>query len=87
MACESIIDCGTKLYSPSDVPEEGEVKLYYNRYNADHYRGLLQVWLNGRWGKVTDSSWNIDINVVCRQLGRNGKNIFYTIYRVYCEYL
>ena len=59
--------------SPSDVPEEGGVKLYYNRYDADYHRDLLLVWLNGRWGNVTDSSWTIeDTNVVCRQLGRNG---------------
>jgi hypothetical protein len=51
----------------NDVPEQGEVKLFYN------YRGLLQVWLNGRWGVVSDTAWTIeDTNAVCRQLGRNG---------------
>ena len=64
----------TKLFYPSDVPEEGEVKLYYSHDIPDYHRGLLQVWLNSRWGNVTDSSWTIeDTNVVCRQLGRNGK--------------
>ena len=70
---ELTLDYKTELFSSSDVPEEGEVKLYYNRYNADYSRGLLQVWLNGRWGTVKDSSWTIeDTNVVCRQLGRDG---------------
>ena len=71
---------------PSDVPEEGEVKLYYSRYNADSYYGLLQVWLNGRWGNVTDSSWTIeDTNVVSHQLGRNGI-IFLTINIICCSF-
>ncbi|CAI8018658.1 Neurotrypsin [Geodia barretti] len=55
----------------NDVPEEGEVKLFDRRNNYN--RGLLQVWLNGRWGVVSDTAWTIeDTNTVCRQLGRNG---------------
>ena len=58
----------------TDVPEEGELRLYYNTYSFNYYRGLLQVWINGRWGVVSDSSWSFDdTNTVCRQLGRNGK--------------
>ncbi|CAI8018661.1 Neurotrypsin [Geodia barretti] len=54
----------------NDVPEEGEVKLFDRRNNYN--RGLLQVWLNGRWGVVSDTAWTIeDTNTVCRQLGRN----------------
>ena len=57
-----------------DIPEQGEVKLFYNSYN-NYYRGLLQVWVNGRWGVVSDTAWTIeDTNIVCRQLGRNGKH-------------
>ncbi|CAI8004445.1 Scavenger receptor cysteine-rich domain superfamily protein, partial [Geodia barretti] len=56
----------------NDIPEQGEVKLFYNSYN-NYYRGLLQVWVNGRWGVVSDTAWTIeDTNIVCRQLGRNG---------------
>ncbi|CAI8029716.1 Neurotrypsin, partial [Geodia barretti] len=57
----------------NDVPEQGEVKLFYSSYYSYYYRGLLQVWLNGRWGVVSDTAWTIeDTNAVCRQLGRNG---------------
>ena len=60
------------LHQP-DAPEEGEVKLFQNQYNADSYTGQLQVWLNDQWGIVSDNFWRIrDTIVVCRQLGRSG---------------
>ena len=69
-----------------DVPEEGEVKLFDRRNN--YSRGLLQVWLNGRWGVVSDTAWTIeDTNTVCRQLGRNGKDCLNMNYSVKCNYL
>ena len=59
------------LYYP-DVPDEGDVKLFYSSYYTDYYLGLLLVWLNGQWGTVSDYSWTYeDAGTVCRQLGRN----------------
>ena len=58
----------------TDVPEEGELRLYQSIYSSNYYRGQLQVWVNGQWGVVFDNSWSSDdTNTVCRQLGRNGK--------------
>ena len=69
-----------------DVPEQGEVMLNRSNYNY-YYRGLLQVWLNGRWGVVSDTAWTIeDTNAVCRQLGRNGKDCISMNYSVKCNY-
>ena len=69
-----VISTLTRHYILSDVPDEGAVTLFYSPSRVDYYRGLLLVWLNGRWGVVSDSSWTIDdVNTVCRQLGRNGK--------------
>ena len=60
-----------KSHKFADVPEEGEVKLFYNSYNTDTYRGLLQLWLKGQWGTVYDDYWTVnDAKPVCRQLGR-----------------
>ena len=71
-----------------DVPEQGEVKLFYSSNYNYYYRGLLQVWLNGRWGVVSDMTWTIeDTNAVCRQLGRNGKDCINMNYSVKCNYL
>ena len=59
---------------PTDVPEEGEVKLFYESRVQDHYRGVLEIWLDDQWGTVSDNNWTIaDADTVCRQLGRNGK--------------
>ena len=69
-----VISTLTRQYVLSDVPEVGEVRLFYSTGTTDYYSGLLLVWLNGRWGAVSDSSWTLDdTNTVCRQLGRNGK--------------
>ena len=72
-----------------DVPEQGEVMLNRSNYNYYYnYGGLLQVWLNGRWGVVSDMMWTIkDTNAVCRQLGRNGKDCIDMNYGVKCNYL
>ena len=56
-----------------DVPEEGAVKLYYYSRYPDFHMGLLNVWLNGQWGTVSDKTWTIENALtVCHQLGRNG---------------
>ena len=71
-----------------DVPEQGEVKLDNSHYYYYLYGSLLQVWLNGRWGVVSDMTWTIeDTNAVCRQLGRNGKDCINMNYRVKYNYL
>ena len=63
-----------KLLYITDVPEEGEVRMFYSPYEINYYSGLLQIWLNGQWGVVSDTFWTVhDTNTVCRQLGRNGK--------------
>ena len=59
----------------SDIPEQGEVRLFYNENNFNSYRGLVEVWLAGGWGRVNEDAWTIeDGEVVCRQLGFGGKN-------------
>ena len=61
-------------YLIPDVPKDGEMKLFYDKHNADSLRGLLQVWLNGHWGTVSNSSWtNENSKAVCNQLGRKGE--------------
>ena len=58
----------------TDRPEEGDVKLFYHQREPDSYRGLLQVWLNGQWGTVSDDSWTSEnTDIVCHQLGRTGE--------------
>ena len=59
----------------SDEPEDGEVKLFYDKLNADFHRGVLQVWINGRWGTVSHNSWTTENSkAVCNQLGRKGES-------------
>ena len=59
----------------SDIPEQGEVRLFYDEYSFNSYRGLVEVWLAGGWGRVNEDAWTIeDGEVVCRQLGFGGKN-------------
>ena len=50
------------------------MKLFYNSYSVDYYRGVLEIWLDDKWGTVSDNNWTIaDADTVCRQLGRNSK--------------
>ena len=57
----------------SDNPDEGDIKLYYNARSSDYYKGILQIWLNGQWGTVSNKYWTMDnVDTVCRQLGRDG---------------
>ena len=61
-----------------DVPEEGAVKLYYYSRYPDFHMGLLNVWLNGQWGTVSDKTWTTENALtVCHQLGRNGQTYHY----------
>ena len=57
-----------------DVPEYGEIRLYYSMYTPDYYRGAVQVWLNNQWTAVSNDSWTVeDGEVVCHQLGYRGR--------------
>ena len=58
----------------SDTPDHGEVRLFYSENSFNYYRGLVEVWLAGGWGRVNEDAWTIeDGEVVCRQLGLDSK--------------
>lgn len=62
------------------APVDGEVKLFFDRHNVDSHRGILQVWLNGRWGTVSNTSWTRqNSEAVCHQLGRKSKTYTHPI--------
>ena len=64
---------------PTDIPEQGEVKLFYNSYLVDSSEGVLEIWLDDQWGTVYDNNWTIaDADTVCHQLGRNGNVLAHT---------
>ena len=46
-----------------------EVPVRLNGANIE-YGGRVEVFYNGKWGKICRNKWNLDdVNVICRQLG------------------
>ena len=54
-----------------DVPENGEVRLYYHTSIPSFYQGRLLVYMSNVWGKVKGSWTSTNARVVCRQMGYN----------------
>ena len=53
------------------------------RIPDDSLSGRVDVCINGGWGTICDSHWDVnDVGVVCRQLGYSFEGILYTL----CSY-
>ena len=54
------------------MPEDGEVRLYFNYYSSDYYRGRLEVFLSNVWGTIAGPWTQQNGAVVCHQMGFEG---------------
>lgn len=62
-----ICEAGNRT-NPSDIPKVRLTGAFYTEG-----AGLVEVFINGRWGRVCDQDWStIDAGVVCRELGYPG---------------
>lgn len=60
---------------------DGEIRLisFYASPSYGQSSGRLEYCHNGEWGTVCDNNWqNADTDVVCRQLGYNGNENYYS---------
>ena len=66
------------MSSIGDNIKEGDIRLVPSRYL---WQGLVEIFLNGVWGRINDFNANIEeAKVVCRQLGYNTNSKILTLH-------
>ncbi|XP_020615335.1 fibroblast growth factor receptor 2-like [Orbicella faveolata] len=65
--CTTLTECGSNIDSKTQLTCKVPVRL--NGTNLE-YGGRVEVFYNGKWGKICQNKWNFeDVKVICRQLG------------------
>ena len=58
------------LFTCAKAQSYGELRLVHREDGSSPAAGLLEIFLNGEWGTICDSGFDIiDANVACRQMG------------------
>ena len=58
------------LFTCANAQSYGELRLVHREDGSLPAAGLLEIFLNGEWGTICDSGFDlIDANVACRQMG------------------